>query len=159
MEYRYTRAWEEARVDQKIEDLKDKEDYYRNIKLHMELKSQQENRVHGEIELYTNEKFVDIRNEIEFWMEQFDSESEVRDIDLGKIRVEIELQKDKLENLKNEYEFRVNFIQERLKIKEDRREAEAYRRRQLVATIKVQVNKINTFVILIFGCLSIFVQN
>lgn len=140
MEHRYAENWENAKIDQKKEELKQKENHYKNIQSNMEMKSDQETRVHGEIESYTTNKVADLRNEIEFWMEQYDAESETRDMELGKLRVEIEMQKDNLEKVRNEYEFRTKFIEERLKIKEQRREAEAQARREAWATLIIQVS-------------------
>lgn len=139
MEAKYLRGWETARLDQKTYELKEKEEYYKNIVHQMSIKTNSENRIHHEIKTYTNEKIIDLRNEIEFWMEQYDTESEARDIELGKIRVEIEIQKEKLEKTINELEVQTKFIEDRLRLKEERRQAEARARLEKWAAIIIQV--------------------
>lgn len=145
MENRYVSQWEATRVDQKTYELNEKEDFYNNIKSDLEIKTDSENRVHNEIELFIQERINDLRNEIEFWMEQYDKESDERDNEMSEMRIEVEIQKDKLEKRKAELEFRTKFIEERLAIKEARRQEAARILFEKYNATKIQVRIINIF--------------
>lgn len=140
MEFRYVTAWETSRLGLKNQELKDKEDFFFGTKRGMEVDTNSENRIHNEIERFTTERMSDLRTEIDFWMEQYDLESDTRDNELSNLRIQIEVQKDNLEQAKKDLEFRTEFIKERLQIREDRLIAKARARLEAWAALKIQVS-------------------
>lgn len=139
MEIKYTNNWETARHQQRIQKLKQKEDYYTNMTRDADNNSAMETRINAEIKKYLAERTLDLQNGIEYWMERYDKEIEDRDSEILKIKMDIEMQKEHVEKDRVEYETRTKFVEERLRYNEERRLAIEREKLELWATIKIQV--------------------
>lgn len=139
LEIKYTNNWEAARHHQRIQKLKQKEDYYINMNHEADENMSMESRINTEIRKYLAERTVDLQNGIEYWMERYDKETEDRDSEILKLKMDIEIQKEHIEKEHVEYEERTKFVEERLKYNEERRLAIERAKIELWATLKIQV--------------------
>ncbi|CAH0594064.1 unnamed protein product [Chrysodeixis includens] len=123
---RYIENWQRARAEQNVQVIsnieKDPED---NIEIH-KLRSDQENRVHTEVELLVNIHINETLAKVEEWMDKYDT-------DMEKVDLKIQIKKNEYQNMRDK---RVDLeetlarhdleMKAWIKFKKDREEARLY---------------------------------
>lgn len=83
--------------------------------------------------------FQDLLEEIDYWMKRLDDETESRETEVLKLKVDLEKITFDLRYTKNKYEERIAAIEDWLKYKNLKQEKEKQEERKIQSAIKIQV--------------------
>ncbi|KAF2904088.1 hypothetical protein ILUMI_02083 [Ignelater luminosus] len=131
----YIENWENSRTEQNNFQLDRQEEYYLNIINRVKADIEREVRIDAEIESYITQCQRDYEDGIQYWMERYDKEIEIRDTEIQVLKEKREEQFNRIRELSELYNQHKREIKEYLKLKEIRRqEEELLQKRNLAAT-------------------------
>ncbi|KAF5272798.1 hypothetical protein FQA39_LY07825 [Lamprigera yunnana] len=135
---KYVKDWEESRLDQNDSQLDYAERAYMKIINHYKNDIDKEMRISAEIESFILEVQQDHTQSIQQWMERYDAEIEVRDMEIQIMKGNRETQLDRIQKLSELFEIHRVEIEEYLVEREKIRQNEEIKQTQLKAAIKIQ---------------------
>ncbi|KAK4880373.1 hypothetical protein RN001_008519 [Aquatica leii] len=135
---RYVKEWEESRLEQNDLQLDYAEVFYTRSINNFKTDIDREMRINAEIEGFILEIQQDHTQQIQHWMERYDTEIEVRDTEIQMLKEKREDQFNRLHQLSELFEQHRNDINSYLAVKEIRRLEEELRQKQIRAAIRIQ---------------------
>ncbi|XP_017770203.1 PREDICTED: IQ domain-containing protein G-like [Nicrophorus vespilloides] len=138
LEYKYMERWEYSRKHQGKIMLEDKEAHFEEIVNNSQMQMELQKRIHTDIVRYFEESQEDMQSQIQYWMDRYEEEVEVRDAELLRMRMERDQQMEYYLAQKAMYEEHAEFVIYWGAIREERRIAAEIFERETKAAIRIQ---------------------
>ncbi|XP_072929512.1 dynein regulatory complex protein 9-like isoform X1 [Epargyreus clarus] len=135
---RYVENFQNARTEQHLQTIRDKETKPLQNIMHYKQKADQEQRIHMEVELLTNIAINETLEKVEHWMNKFDRDMESMDLKIQKKKNQYEDMIMKVKNLEEMIKEHAKEIKSWVTFKDEREAARLQREKMNKAALAVQ---------------------